>query len=181
MTFQRYEIKYLLSPAQYQGVLEAMEGRMKLDQYGKTTIRNLYYDTDTFRLIRRSLERPCYKEKLRIRSYAQVGPQNPVFVELKKKYRSVVYKRRLPLPWQEVEHCFGQDLLLPISSQIGEEIEYFRSYYAPLSPAVFLSYDREAYYPIQGGAFRVTFDRNILYRREALSPAVSSSVWEPPW
>lgn len=98
MTFQRYELKYLLNPAQKQAVLQAMDGHMELDQYGRVTIRNIYYDTETFRLIRRSLERPCYKEKLRVRSYRQVSPEEPVFVELKKKYKSVVYKRRLSLP-----------------------------------------------------------------------------------
>ena len=62
MTFQRYELKYMLSPAQKRAVLQAMDGHMELDQYGRVTIRNIYYDTENFRLIRRSLERPCYKK-----------------------------------------------------------------------------------------------------------------------
>ena len=65
-TFKRYEIKYLLTEQEKRGVLQAMEPYMKLDGYGRTTIRNIYYDTDTYRLIRRSLEKPAYKEKLRI-------------------------------------------------------------------------------------------------------------------
>ena len=97
-TFKRYEIKYLLTRQQKQAVLQAMQPYMKLDQYGRTTIRNIYYDTDTYRLIRRSLEKPVYKEKLRIRSYQAAAPEDLVFVELKKKYKSVVYKRRLTLP-----------------------------------------------------------------------------------
>lgn len=168
MTFQRYELKYLLTPDQKQAVLQAMEGHMALDQYGRGTIRNIYYDTDTFRLIRRSLERPCYKEKLRVRSYRQVTPEEPVFVELKKKYKSVVYKRRLALPEGLVSQSLAQNAPLPDSSQIGREIDYFRSYYRPLIPTVFLSYQREAYYPLDGGDFRVTFDDHILYRRDRL-------------
>lgn len=169
MTFQRYELKYLLSPAQKRAVLQAMDGHMELDQYGRVTIRNIYYDTENFRLIRRSLERPCYKEKLRVRSYRQVSPEEPVFVELKKKYKSIVYKRRLSLPEGLVSQSLSQDTPLPVSSQIGHEIAYFRSYYHPLIPTVFLSYQREAFYAVDGGDFRVTFDDHILYRQDHLS------------
>ena len=88
--FKRYELKYLLTPAQKETVLAAMEPYMKLDKYGRTIIRNLYYDTDTYLLIRRSIEKPAYKEKLRIRSYSQADRDSTVFVELKKKYKHVV-------------------------------------------------------------------------------------------
>lgn len=173
MTFQRYELKYLLNPTQKRAVLQAMEGHMELDQYGRVTIRNIYYDTENFRLIRRSLERPCYKEKLRVRSYRQVSPEEPVFVELKKKYKSVVYKRRLSLPEGLVSQSMSQNTPLPVSSQIGHEIAYFRSYYLP---TVFLSYQREAFYAVDGGDFRVTFDDHILYRQDQLSsPSATSS------
>lgn len=163
-TFKRYEIKYLLTRQEKQAVLQAMEPYMKLDRYGRTTIRNIYYDTDTYRLIRRSLEKPAYKEKLRIRSYQTASPYDSVFVELKKKYKSVVYKRRLTLPEIEVRNCFLNGSPLPVHSQIGNEIEYFRSYYEGLRPKVFLSYEREAFYALDGSDFRVTFDENILYR-----------------
>ena len=161
-TFQRYEIKYLLTQAQKEEILRAMAPYMKLDKYGRTTIRNIYFDTDSYRLIRRSLEKPAYKEKLRVRSYQTASGEDPVFVELKKKYQSVVYKRRLVLPERQVMASFRQGKPLPVSSQIGREIAYFRSYYEGLRPAVFLSYDREAFYALDGGAFRVTFDWNIL-------------------
>ena len=68
-TFKRYEIKYLLEKKEKEEILRTMEPYMKLDEYGRSTIRNIYFDTDTFRLIRRSLEKPAYKEKLRMRSY----------------------------------------------------------------------------------------------------------------
>lgn len=168
-TFQRYEIKYLLSPREKEQIQQKMAAHMRLDSYGRTTIRNIYFDTDSYRLIRRSLEKPVYKEKLRIRSYQPVGPNDPVFVELKKKYMSVVYKRRLVLPEKEAMFSFNMEKPLPMQSQIAKEIEYFRSYYRPLRPAVFLSYEREAYYALNGSDFRVTLDENILYRQNDLS------------
>lgn len=168
-TFKRYELKYLLTRRQKEAVLQAMRPYMRLDKYGRTTIRNIYFDTDTYRLIRRSLEKPAYKEKLRIRSYQTAAPEDPVFVELKKKYKSVVYKRRLTLTETQAMDSFLHDLPLPVHSQIADEIEYFRAYYGDLRPAVFLSYEREAFYALDGGDFRVTFDENILYREEDIS------------
>ena len=167
--FKRYEIKYLLTQQQKQRVLEAMEPYMSLDRYGRATIRNIYMDTDNFRLVRRSIERPAYKEKLRIRSYRQADRDTPVFVELKKKYQSVVYKRRLSMPEQQAIDWVCNGVHCEDHSQIGQEIAYFLSYYGDLYPAVFLSYEREAYFCRNGGDFRVTFDENILCRRENIS------------
>lgn len=168
-TFKRHEIKYLLTDRQKRDILRAMRPYMELDQYGRTTIRNIYYDTDTYRLIRRSLEKSAYKEKLRIRSYQAATKNDPVFVELKKKYRSIVYKRRLTLPEKQARNSFENERLLPVHTQIAREIDYFRTYYEDLRPAVFLSYDREAFYALDGSDFRVTFDENILYRTDDLS------------
>lgn len=114
-TMQRYEIKYLLGAREKEAVLQAMSPYMELDEYGRTTIRNVYFDTDSFRLIRRSLEKPAYKEKLRIRSYQPARPNDPVFVELKKKYQSVVYKRRVVLPEQEALQSFRENTLCRFS------------------------------------------------------------------
>ncbi|MBQ8398169.1 MAG: polyphosphate polymerase domain-containing protein [Clostridia bacterium] len=171
--FRRYELKYLLDPAQKAAVLAALDGRMALDGYGRTTIRNLYFDTDSYRLIRQSIEKPVYKEKLRVRSYRQVGPGEPVFVELKKKYKKVVYKRRLVMPEADAVDWLCAGNTPAIHSQIEEEIEYFRRFYAPLRPVVFLSYEREAFAPLPEAevpdGFRVTFDENILARPDRLS------------
>lgn len=167
--FKRYEIKYLLTTEVKQALLFAMEPYMRLDQYGRTIIRNVYFDTDNFRLIRRSLEKPAYKEKLRVRSYRLADKNDIVFVELKKKYKSVVYKRRLPLLESQVIESFRYDLPLPVKSQVADEIEYFRSYYTGLHPTVFLSYEREAFYSLDESDFRVTFDENILYRNHDFS------------
>lgn len=178
MTFKRHELKYLLTRQEKEQVLRAMEPYMKLDEYGATTIRNIYFDTDSFRLIRRSLEKPVYKEKLRIRSYQPACPEDSVFVELKKKYKSVVYKRRLVLPEGQVMSSFQNGTPLPAHSQIAAEIEYFRGYYETLHPVVFLSYDREAYYALDDGSFRVTFDENILYREKDIS--LGSKIYGTP-
>ncbi len=168
-TFKRYEIKYILSLAQKEAVLDAMTPFMKRDSYGRTTIRNIYLDTDNFRLIRRSVEKPIYKEKLRLRSYSLAIADSGIFVELKKKCESVVYKRRLVLPESDVMAAFKNNTPLPVSSQIGDEIEYFREYYGKLTPKVFLSYDREAYCGIDASDLRITFDDNIMYRTDDLS------------
>lgn len=178
MTFQRYELKYLLTKSETEAVRKEMEPYMKLDKYGRTTIRNIYLDTESFRLIRTSMEKPVYKEKIRIRSYREVKGEDPVFVELKKKYKSVVYKRRLVTSEAEAMHSFLGETKLAEDSQIGREISYFRSYYGTLRPTVFLTYEREAYYALDGSDFRVTFDENILYRTSDFS--LGSKVYGTP-
>lgn len=178
MTFKRYELKYKMNRQQKENILQSMNAYMKPDQYGRTTIQNIYYDTDTYRLIRRSLENPAYKEKLRVRSYCPANGDTPVFVELKKKYQHVVYKRRLVCPQAEVIKYFGSGNPLPDHSQIGNEIRYFWQYYKTLHPAVFLSYEREAYYALDGSDLRVTFDENILYREKDLN--LGSAVYGTP-
>ena len=167
--FKRYELKYMLTCEQKKKVLATMEPYMKLDKYGRTTIRNLYYDTDTYLLIRRSIEKPTYKEKLRIRSYSKADADSTVFVELKKKYKHVVYKRRISLPEGEALKWLSGEKHTDTHSQISDEIDYFLSHYGTLHPTVFLSYEREAYYSNDGTDFRVTFDDTILCRRENLS------------
>jgi hypothetical protein len=166
--FKRYELKFLLTAQQKARLLPEIEQHMQIDQYGRSLIKNLYFDTDSYRLIRRSLEKPDYKEKLRIRSYGSATPESTVFVELKKKYDGVVYKRRIPMTEQAaMAWLCGQGDAPP--SQIAEEIRYFAGYYETLHPTVFLSYEREAYYCNDGSAFRLTFDSNILCRQENLS------------
>lgn len=166
--FKRYEIKFLLTAAQKEAILQTMAPYMALDQYGRTTIRNVYFDTDNYRLIRRSIEKPVYKEKLRIRSYRRAEPGDKVFVELKKKYKGVVYKRRISMPEQQAMDWICGGTGAP-DTQIGREVEYFRKHYQSLRPAVFLSYEREAYYSRDGSDLRVTFDDHIYARQDRLS------------
>lgn len=167
--FKRYELKYILTAEQKEKVLKAMEPYMALDEYGRTTIRNIYFDTENYRLIRRSIEKPAYKEKLRVRSYSQAEPGSMVFVELKKKYDSVVYKRRLSLPEEKAMEWVCGEQSGEADTQIAEEIDYFLEYYKTLHPVVFLSYEREAYYSRSHDDFRVTFDEHILCREEDIS------------
>ncbi|MBD5528178.1 MAG: polyphosphate polymerase domain-containing protein [Lachnospiraceae bacterium] len=169
MIFKRYEIKYLLTREQKERILRAAEPYMEPDQYGRSTVRNIYYDTDNYRLIRTSLGKPAYKEKLRVRSYQRTAPEDKVFVELKKKYDSVVYKRRIYVEeGQAMEYLAGR-AEAPVHTQIAEEIDYFLQFYQTIKPRVFLSYDREAYAAVEETGFRVTFDENILFREEDLS------------
>lgn len=166
--FKRYEIKYLLTAAQKEALLQVMAPHMALDRYGRTTIRNVYFDTGSYRLIRRSLEKPLYKEKLRIRSYRKAAEEDKVFVELKKKFDGVVYKRRIAMPQQQAMAWLRGELPAP-DTQIGREVEYFRRYYEDLRPTVYLSYEREAFYSKDGSDFRITFDDHIYARQDRLS------------
>lgn len=167
--FKRYEIKYMITREQKDKLIQVMRLHMKPDSYGRSEIRNVYYDTDSYRLIRRSIEKPVYKEKLRIRSYGKADCDDTVFVELKKKYKSVVYKRRLAMTEREATEWMRTGNVPGKHSQIEQEIEYFRSYYEGLRPAMFLSYEREAFYSQDGSDLRVTFDDSILARTDGLS------------
>lgn len=176
MTFKRYELKYMLTRGQTALLKKAMRGHMELDRFGRSAIRNLYLDTDSWRLVRRSVEKPLYKEKIRVRAYGRPDRETGVFVELKKKFESVVYKRRLTLPNRAVTEALENGRPLPVrencppqEKQIAREIEAFRTFYGPtLKPAMFLSYQREAYYPVDGEDFRLTLDDSILWRTEEL-------------
>lgn len=167
--FKRYEYKYILTLSQKERLLEIMDQYMKLDSYGRSSICNIYYDTGDFRLIRNSIEKPVYKEKLRVRSYGRCTDDGKVFVELKKKYDSVVYKRRLSMSNKDACDWLSGNESASDDSQIGREIEYFRHFYDGIRPQVFLSYEREAYFMKDGSDFRVTFDDNIMARRDRLS------------
>ena len=176
--FKRYELKYMLTTAQKESILQAMADHMAMDAFGRTTIRNVYFDTDNYRLIRRSIEKPAYKEKLRVRSYTQVADEDTVFVELKKKYEKVVYKRRIALASQDAMAWVCRESACPVDTQISREIDYFIDFYGKLKPTMFLSYEREAYYDTGGGDFRVTFDEHILCRQTDIS--LSSDVYGTP-
>lgn len=173
--FQRYELKFLLSEDQKERLLTYFPCYMRPDPYGLTTIRNLYYDSDHYRLIRRSIEKPVYKEKLGVRRYGDITPDSQVFVELKKKYKKVVYKRRLSLTEREATAWLPGIIPPPDQSQIACEISYVLRYYESLHPVAFLSYDRCAYFGKEDATFRITFDKNIVCRQSDLS--LTSAVY----
>lgn len=163
MIFKRYEIKYMLTREQKRQLCHRMEQEMVADEHGKSTIQSLYFDTPDYLLIRRSLDKPFYKEKLRLRSYGVATPDSSVFIELKKKYDSVVYKRRIGMSERNANAYLLSHK--PISdSQIAREIDYCMTYYPDLAPKVLLSYEREAFYHKTDRNLRITFDENILWR-----------------
>ena len=164
--FKRHEIKYLVTAEQRELLEKEFAGIMVPDEHGESTICNVYYDTPDYRLIRTSLEKPVYKEKLRIRSYGRVSEDGKVFMELKKKYDGIVYKRRISLLQSEAAAFLAGKDDLPENGQIGREIEYFVKHYGGLIPAMYLCYDRTAYFCGSDPSLRVTFDRNILWRTE---------------
>lgn len=176
--FERYEVKYMLTLTQKEKLLQVMRPYMTLDGYGRTTIRNIYFDTDNYLLVRRSIEKPAYKEKLRIRSYSRANSDSAVFVELKKKYDGVVYKRRISLHEDEAMKWVCGEKPCRKHTQISKEVDYFLEHYETLHPAVFLSYEREAFYSNDSSDFRVTFDDTILCRRSDMS--LCSEVYGTP-
>lgn len=130
MVFERHEKKYRLSEEKYLLLTKRLAKHMKGDQYGKHTICSLYCDTDDYLLIRRSIEKPKYKEKLRLRSYGMPTPDSTVFLELKKKLDGVTYKRRIPLTLAEAERYLSDGQLPEKTGQILEEIDWFIKFYS---------------------------------------------------
>lgn len=168
-TFERRELKYRITDAQRAALEAAFGARMVPDEHGESTICNIYYDTADYRLIRASLEKPAYKEKLRLRSYGVTEPGGEVFLELKKKYKGIVYKRRITLPEDAAGDFIAGRAPLGEHGQIGREIEYFTAFYAPLLPAVHLSYERSAWFSREDRDLRITFDKNIRFRQVDVS------------
>jgi len=168
MVFERHEKKYLLSDDKCQQLLERLEPYMKRDQYGLHTICSLYLDSDDFILARRSMDKPKYKEKLRMRSYGLPKPDTTVYLELKKKLKGVTYKRRIPMPFADAERYLLNNEAPEQRSQIMQEIDYVISQYNP-SPKILLFYERIALYGLEDEDLRITFDRNIRWRAHDLS------------
>lgn len=190
--FKRYEMKYLLTEKQYEAVKAAFCDSLVPDRFAKTTIQSLYYDTADNRLIRASLEKPTFKEKLRLRCYGLNDCDKDVFVEMKRKYDGVVYKRRITCKELQAQAVLGG----ASDTQIGKELEYFARFYGELYPKMLIIYDLEAFCAKQGeehglwqvdgqvdgqglrqgagqgagqGDLRITFDTNIRYRTDNLN------------
>lgn len=184
MTFQRYETKYMLSPIMARKLRKSLPGHLQMDEYGLDTICSLYYDTPDHQLIRRSLEKPVYKEKLRLRSYGPAKETSPIYVELKKKYEGIVYKRRERMILSEAVPYLAGKSEPGFDSQILHEITWFRNYYRGLAPAMYIAYDRIACFGTEDRNFRVTFDTNIRWRTENLcldGPTEGIRLLEPGW
>ncbi len=181
-TFQRKEVKFLLSMEQYQGLQPVLYTYMNPDKHcidGKEYgVYNIYYDTDDNFLIRESLAKPYYKEKIRLRSYASpAGPEDLVFLEIKKKVGGIVTKRRVTMTLREAE-AYIQTRVKPqsekyLQQQVIKELDVFLNNYT-VHPAQYISYQRSAFFGRENSDFRLTFDRKITARRDDLTLARES-------
>ena len=172
VVMKRYELKYLISKAQQDFFLENLEGHMQADKFGLTSIASLYYDTPDYRLIRTSIDKPLFKEKIRLRSYGLASETSPVFLELKRKAYGVVYKRRVQSTVPQVDKFFAGEGDVCAGGQINRELTYFRDYYGELAPSCLIIYDRTAYFEPDGD-LRLTIDADPRFRSDQLDLRVS--------
>lgn len=168
LTFKRFEKKYLLSPEQYLRLRLRLDAYIEPDEFFRSTVCSIYYDTKNFDLIRSSIESPVYKEKLRLRSYNVPSPEDAVFVELKKKFKGVVYKRRAMMAERDAAAYLAREAPARSCSQVTREIDWFLKTNA-VYPRVFIASDREAYLAREDGELRFTFDSAIRWRETELS------------
>jgi len=165
--FRRVEKKYLLSESMYKKLFDKINNYIVVDTFDFSTICNIYFDTDDYLLVNRSVEKPIYKEKIRLRSYGIPKKSSKVFLEIKKKYKGVVGKRRISAPLKEIYTYFDTGKYPNVDKQIMNEIDYCFKFYN-LKPKVFLAYDRYSYKGIYDSNFRITFDKNIRSRTDDL-------------
>ncbi|MCR4911600.1 MAG: polyphosphate polymerase domain-containing protein [Bacilli bacterium] len=164
---KRYELKYILNKEQLAYFQEEILKYMKIDKYGLTTISSVYYDTPNCTLINKSIEKPAYKEKIRLRSYGLAKDDSPVFLEIKRKNEKIVYKRRIVTTEKKVDKFFNQDEEFG-QEQISRELLAFKENYGVLIPKYLIIYDRVAYYQ-DNSDLRITIDMNPRYRVEDLN------------
>ena len=184
--FKRIEKKYLLTLEQYDAFFGMIGDKIIPDVHGKSTIQSLYLDTPDFRLIRASIDakdykESVYKEKLRLRSYGVPNDDSKVFLEIKKKFKGVVYKRRVSMRMSAAIDYF-ENGVMPKDSQIMREIDYAMHYYGHPKPAALLCYEREAYYIKDMPNHRITFDTGVRYRDFSLDLRLGNKgeVIQPP-
>jgi len=162
-TFRRVEKKYLLNDKEYKSIIKIIKKHLKDDPFGKNTIMSLYLDTDDGLLINKSLEKPIYKDKIRIRSYGISKPSSIVYLEIKRKYKGMVAKRRVEMTLKEALEYLKTGKK-PIDNQVMNEIDYLIHYY-DVHPKITIIYDREGYV---SDDLRITIDKNIRYRQTDL-------------
>jgi len=165
--FSRVEKKYLLTEDEYNLLMQALNGKIKKDKNHFSTVCNLYLDTKNYDLIRNSIEKPVYKEKFRIRSYSTPDLKDTVFLEVKKKYKDIVSKRRLKIKLEDVYEYLESGNYKEYDSQIMRELYYSIKRYG-LMPSVYIAYERYAYKDVDGTGLRITFDTNLRYRVDEL-------------
>lgn len=167
MCFQRKEVKFLICPEQAAQLLERICDRIEPDAFPHSSISNLYYDTPDYLLIRRSLEKPDFKEKLRLRCYRTPNAASESFPEIKRKVGGIVYKRRACLPYGEAAKALRCGAI-PNDGQVFREIEWMYRVYTGLAPAMAIFYERDSFRGREDPELRLTFDREIRWRTEQL-------------
>lgn len=161
--FERIEKKFWMSQSQYEQLLPILTTNLEMDSHGPSTICNIYYDTDDYSLIRKSIERPLFKEKLRIRSYGIPGKQDLVFIEIKRKLNGIGYKRRISTTFEKAKMLIDGQEINSDNPQIEKELLSFVYRYQP-KPKVYLTYNRFALLGKDDANFRVTIDQHLYYR-----------------
>lgn len=166
-TFRRYEKKYLITAEQADALFKKIGDRMRPDEYGETVICNLYYDTPDYLLIRRSLDKPKYKEKLRIRCYGVPNKDSLAFIEIKKKVAKIVYKRRIDTTYKKaVDYLKTGET--DVEGQVKNELDWFLKSYEGIAPSTALFYTRTAFFDTVDPELRITVDKDIFWRRDDL-------------
>ncbi len=159
----------MLNQKQYELFLEKINNYIIEDKYFKYKICSIYFDTNNYDLIRNSLEKPIYKEKVRIRSYGKAKDDDKIFFEIKKKYKGITNKRRTTLTYENLKKYLNKHKVPDNSNiQIFNELDYLMNFYE-LKPKVFISYDRISFISKENKNLRITFDTNLNYRLNELN------------
>ena len=165
--FKRYEEKYLVSKERGAELREIISRRMEKDTFGEYLVQNLYFDTANRDVIRCSLEKPLYKEKMRLRCYDIPDKESRVFLELKKKYDGIVYKRRIAIPYSALTFRSVQSVVAEETSQVARELDFYMKT-NNVFESVYIAYRRTAFASAECDGLRVTFDTDIRFRTERL-------------
>lgn len=160
--FRRVEKKYVIKEEQYLALIDKIKDKMQEDEHGESTICNIYFDTKHYYLIKHSLSKPVFKDKIRLRSYNIPTEDDLIYLEIKRKYAGIVSKRRIETTLNEF-YSYIENSNNIAESQIKKELDYYFKYYK-LKETMFVSYKRSAYYDKENKDFRLTFDSNILAR-----------------
>lgn len=161
--FKRHEAKYLITKAQKALLLDTISQYVVSDKFDEYIVQNLYYDTENWDIIHRSIEKPLFKEKMRLRCYGLKTQDSKFFLELKKKYKGIVYKRRIAFSGMMLSDSGVRDIVEQEASQIAHELDFYLKS-VPVRERMYLSYKRSAYAGTEDSGLRMTFDTDVRYR-----------------
>ena len=163
----RMEQKYFISFDKYKELMNKIEDKLVKDKYFDERIYNIYFDNDQYEFIIKSLDKPLYKEKVRLRSYTEAKEGTNVFLEIKKKYKGLGNKRRVVIDYKDAINYIDNNIIPDTNKQIMSELDYtFKK--NNLKPKISLTYDRLSYAFKDDESYRVTFDTNIRYSNKKL-------------